>query len=59
MKLSAPKQLTFWIAVAVEAIGVIMKIARADVNLAGAGLSGILMLIGFIVLAVACLVEGL
>jgi hypothetical protein len=56
MKLSAPKMITFWIAVAIAAIGVIMKLIP---SIASLGLSGWLVLIGFIVLAAGCLVEGL
>ena len=56
MKLSAPKMITFWIAVAIAAIGVIMKLIPSVASL---GLSGWLVLIGFVVLAAGCLVEGL
>lgn len=56
MKLSAPKQLTFWIAVAFAAVGVIVKLIP---SLAQYGLSGWLVLIGFVVLAAGCRVDSL
>lgn len=56
MKLSAPKQITFWIAVALVVIGIIVKLVP---SLASSGFSGWLILIGFVVLAAGCLVEGL
>jgi hypothetical protein len=56
MKLSTPKQLTFWIAVGWAALGVIFKLVPGLTNL---GYSGWLLLIGFVVLAAGCLFEGL
>ena len=56
MKISAPKQITFWIAVALAVVGVILKLIP---SLSTLGLSGWLILIGFVVLAAGCLVEGL
>ncbi len=56
MKLSAPKQITFWVAVALAVIGVIVKLIP---TLAKSGFSGWLIVIGFIVLAAGCLFEGL
>ena len=44
MKLSAPKQITFWVAVALALIGLTMKLIP---SLAGLGLAGWLVLIGF------------
>ncbi len=56
MKLSAPKQITFWIAVALAVIGVIMRLIPSVARL---GLSGWLILVGFVVLAAGCLIENL
>ena len=56
MKLSAPKQITFWIAVALAVIGVIVKLVPSFSKF---GLSGWLILIGFVVLAAGNLVENL
>ncbi len=56
MKLSAPKQITFWIAVAFAVLGVI---ARLVPSLSRLGLSGWLVLIGFVILAAGNLVENL
>ncbi len=56
MKLSAPKQITFWIAVALAVLGVIVKLIP---SLSKFGLSGWLILIGFVVLAAGNLVENL
>lgn len=55
MKLSAPKQVTFWIAVIVAALGVLAQLVTIPV------LSGIafwLVVIGFIILAAGTLFEG-
>ena len=56
MKLSAPKQITFWVAVALAVIGVITKLIP---SVAGLGFSGWLILIGFVVLAAGNLFENL
>jgi hypothetical protein len=56
MKLSTPKQLTFWIAVALAVLGVIAKLIPTVAKL---GLSGWLVLIAFVVLAAGNVVEGL
>ncbi len=56
MNISAPKQLTFWIAVAVAVVGVILKLIP---SLSALGFSGWLILIAFVILAAGCLVEGL
>jgi hypothetical protein len=56
MKLTAPKQITFWVAVVVAVVGVIADLVTIPV------LSGIafwLVVIAFIILAVGTLVEGL
>lgn len=56
MNLSAPKQLTFWIAVIVAAIGVISSLVTIPVL---SGLAFLLVVVGFIILAAANLMEGL
>jgi hypothetical protein len=56
MKLSTPKQLTFWIAVALAVLSVIFKVLPALQNL---GIAGWLALIAFVVLAAGNVVEGL
>ncbi len=56
MKLSAPKQVTFWIAVALVAAGVIVKLVH---SLANTGFAGWLLLIGFVVLAAGNLFDSL
>jgi hypothetical protein len=56
MKLTAPKQITFWVAVAIVVIGVIAKLVTIPVI---SGYSGWLLLIGFIVLAAGNLVDNL
>jgi hypothetical protein len=56
MKLSAPRQVTFWIAVAFAVIGVITKLVP---SVSRAGVSGWLVLIGFVILAAGNLVENL
>ncbi len=56
MKLSAPKQITFWIAVAIAVVGVIAKLVSIPMLSRGPGW---LMLIAFVVLAAGNLIEGL
>lgn len=56
MQLSAPKQATFWVAVVIAVIGVIASLVTIP------GLSGLafwLVVIGFIILAAANMLEGL
>lgn len=56
MQLSAPKQVTFWIAVVVAVIGLLAYLITIP------GLSGLafwLVVIGFIILAAANMLEGL
>jgi len=55
MKLSAPKQLTFWIAVVLAVVGLIAGLVTIPVL---SGLAIWLVVLGFIVLAVGNLVEG-
>ena len=56
MKLSAPKQITFWIAVVIAALGVIAKLVTIPVL---SRFPGWLVLIAFVVLAAGNLIEGL
>ncbi len=56
MKLSAPKQITFWIAVVIAVLGILAKLVTIPVL---SGFAGWLVVIGFIVLAAGNLVEGL
>jgi hypothetical protein len=56
MKLSTPKQITFWTAVAVAAVGLIASLVTIPVL---SGLALWLVVIGFIILAAGCLVDSL
>lgn len=56
MNLSAPKQLTFWISVALAVLSVIFRLLPA---LQPLGLAGWWALIAFVVLAAGNLVTGL
>lgn len=56
MQLSAPKQLTFWIAVVVAVVGVLASLITIPVL---SGLAFWLVVIAFIILAVANLMEGM
>jgi len=56
MNLSAPKQITFWIAVALAVLGLVFKLVP---TLSGLGLAGWLILIGFVILAAGNLLEDL
>jgi cytochrome c oxidase subunit IV len=56
MKLSAPKQITFWIAVIVAVVGVIAFLVTS------LGLSGYafwVLVVAFVILALGNLIEGL
>jgi hypothetical protein len=55
MKLSAPKQVTFWIAVVFAVLGIIAKLVVIPVL---SGFAGWLVVIGFVILAVGNLIEG-
>ncbi len=55
MKLSAPKQLTFWIAVIVAVIGLLAQLITIPVL---SGFAFWLVVIGFIILALGNLVHG-
>jgi hypothetical protein len=56
MRLSPPKQITFWIAVVIAALGVIAKLVAIPVL---SQQPGWLLLIAFVVLALGNLIEGL
>jgi hypothetical protein len=56
MKLSAPKMVTWWIAVVVGVIGVLDHFVKLPLI---GGLSSYLVLLGFLILAVATVVDGL
>jgi uncharacterized membrane protein len=56
MKFSAPKQITWWIAVVVGAVGILAKVISIPVL---SGFPGWLVAIGFALLAVATVVDGL
>jgi threonine/homoserine/homoserine lactone efflux protein len=56
VKLSAPKQLTFWIAVVVAVVGVIASLVSIPVL---SGLALWLVVIGFVILAAANVLGGL
>ncbi len=55
MKLSAPKHLTFWIAVLVALLGVLANFIKIPVL---SGISFWLVVIGFVILAAGNLFEG-
>ncbi len=55
MNISAPKQITFWIAVIVAVIGLISYLVTIPVL---SGLAFWLVLLGFIILAAGNLFEG-
>ncbi len=55
MKLSAPKQITFWIAVILAVLGVLATLVTIPVL---SGLAFWLVVIGFIILAVGNMIEG-
>jgi hypothetical protein len=56
MNLSAPKQVTFWIAVVLAVLSVVFKIVP---SLNSMGVAGWLALIAFLVLAAGNVFEGL
>jgi threonine/homoserine/homoserine lactone efflux protein len=55
MKLSAPKQVTFWIAVVLAVLGVLATLVTIPVL---TGMAFWLVVIGFVVLALGNLLEG-
>ncbi len=56
MNLSAPKQITFWIAVVVAVIGIIASLVTIPVL---SGFAFWLVVIAFIILAAGNLIEGM
>jgi threonine/homoserine/homoserine lactone efflux protein len=56
MQISAPKQITFWIAVVIAVIGVIAGLASIPVL---SGFAFWLVVIAFVVLALGNLVDGM
>ena len=56
MKLSPPKQITFWIAVIVAVLGVIASLVTIPVL---SGFSFWLVVIAFVILALGNMIEGL
>jgi threonine/homoserine/homoserine lactone efflux protein len=56
MKLSAPKQITFWIAVVIAVLGVVLKLVSVP---ALSGYPGWLLLIAFVLLALGNLIKDL
>jgi len=56
MQLSAPKQITFWIAVVIAVLGVLAKLVSIPVL---SPFAFWLVVIAFVVLAAGILVEGL
>ena len=56
MKLSAPKQVTFWIAVVIGLIGVVASIVPIPVV---SPFAFWVVVLGFVILALANLLEGL
>jgi hypothetical protein len=55
MKLSAPKQMTFWIAVVVAVLGLLASLVSIPVL---SGFALWLIVIGFVILAAGNLLEG-
>ncbi|MCI0476252.1 MAG: hypothetical protein L0Y55_08395 [Anaerolineales bacterium] len=56
MKLSAPKQVTFWVAVVVAVLGLIANFVPSLPVLGGLGFW--LLLLGFVILVVGNVLEG-
>jgi hypothetical protein len=56
MKLKAPKQITFWIAVVIAVLGIIIKLVAIPVL---AAYPGWLMVLAFVILAAGNLIKGL
>jgi hypothetical protein len=58
MKLSAPKQVTFWVAVVVAVLGLLGGLVTT-LPVIGGALGFWLLLLGFVILALGNLLEGL
>ena len=60
MQLSSPKAITWWGTVVVAVIGLVLELAKLAIfPILGFGLGFWLIVLAFIVLAVACIVNGL
>lgn len=60
MQLSSPTAVTWWVTVIVGVIGVILEFTKLFVfPILGLGLGFWLLLVAFVVLALACIVKGL
>ena len=56
MKFSAPKMATWWVAVVIGVLGILDHFVKLPLI---GGLSAYLVVIGFVILAVATIVDGL
>lgn len=56
MKLSAPKQVTFWIAIVVAVVGIVASLVTIPVL---SGFAFWLVVAAVVILAAGCLVDGL
>ncbi len=56
MKLSAPKQVTFWVAVVIGLIGLVVQIAQISILLPYAFW---IVVVGFVILILGNMVKGL
>lgn len=56
MKLSAPKQITFWIAVAVAVVGIVASLVTIPVL---SGFAFWIVVVAFVLLALGCFINGL
>jgi hypothetical protein len=55
MQLSAPKQVTFWVAVVVALVGLVSSFVAIPVL---SGFALWILVLGFIILAAGCMLEG-
>lgn len=58
MQFSAPKQLTWWISVILALIAVVFSLINTNLNLFN-GWQFVVLLVGFVILALGTLVKGL
>jgi threonine/homoserine/homoserine lactone efflux protein len=56
MTLSQPKQITFWIAVVVAVVGILASLVTIPVL---SGFAFWIVVVAFVLLAAACLIDGL
>ena len=59
MRLSAPKQITWWIALIVGVVGIVVQVMGLTLIAVPFGLGFWLVVIAFILLLIATLIEGL